>query len=270
MDDGYLFRKFTDKDLDKFDLVEKQVSKIPHIKESLEFILIEMYAFSNYITEKKLTSNKKLKSKIVKKKNIAITNMLEETEMYEENLSLKERLYIAKLKNLYILQEKRLNIHTTYPDKSIKNRTNYFLEDQQLLNEENISNYIIFFGGKEKAELLINEWKKNKFIDDINTEKVLSIFCDSKGNNFTTLISEKIKWNTYNTDLGFFFREMINGRTKLISDKEIWVKVSKYFLDKNGMEIAPNNISAASQVKNPKNKLLIQKIINNVVNRNFN
>ena len=168
MDDGYLFRKFTDKDLDNFDLVEKQVSKIPHIKESLEYILTEMYAFSNYIAEKKLTSNKKLKSKIVKRNNnLAISNMLEETEMYEENLTIKERLYIAKLKNLYILQEKRLNIHSSFTTQAIRNNINFFNEEHENIIEDNIKNYIVFLGEKEQATLLITEWIKNSFIDNI-------------------------------------------------------------------------------------------------------
>ena len=165
MDDGYLFRKFTDKDLDNFDLVEKQVSKIPHIKESLELFFTEMYAFSNYIAEKKLNSNKKLKSKIVKRNNnLAISSMLEETKTYEENLTIKERLYIAKLKNLYILQEKRLNIHSSFTTQAIRNNINFFNEEHENIIEDNIKKLYSLSREKGQASLSVTEWIKNSFI----------------------------------------------------------------------------------------------------------
>ena len=104
----------------------------------------------------------------------------------------------------------------------------------------------------------------------MNIDKALSIFCNAKGIRFSNVQSEKIKWKKNNTDLGFFFREMIYGKTKIISDKEIWVKVSNHFLDRNGNKIKPNSISVASQSKNPKNKKLIKKIIDSIIIKNFN
>ena len=58
MDDGYLFRKFTDKDLDNFDQILKNVSEISLVKDSLIYLLEEVYRFSNYLIEKTNYGNK--------------------------------------------------------------------------------------------------------------------------------------------------------------------------------------------------------------------
>lgn len=253
-------RKFTAKDLDNFDQVQSNALSKELLAESVDYVAFEIYRFKNYAIEKILRKSKKGSS-------LARGNIEELRNC--EDLSIEDRIYAAKLINLRARLSERLQLKSDPKLFSIKNIMDYQEEDSLYTDEENKKKYIVFLAEKGKAELLAGEWIKNKFIDGLETQDVLSIFCDYNGKRFSNLDFERIRWNGNNRELGYFIRMMLQPNTKLLSDHEIWMKVSNFFLDRNGNKINPNNISVASQ-SIPKGKQLIEKIVNKVKSSNFN
>ena len=192
--------------------------------------------------------------------------MLERIEDNTENLNMKEKIYFYKIKQLIELQLSKIELHINYPNVLLLNAGNYKTEQNETLKEEIKKERIVCLTEKEIIEKLIDAWKKNSFIDNIETEKILSIFCDIYGNLFTTYPKEKMKWNKRQSELTYFFRLLIDPSNKIISDNKIWVKVSKCFLVNDVKSLMPSSLAVSSQKGNPKSKDLIKRIVKSLPN----
>jgi len=262
MDEEYHLQKFTKEDLDSFDKIQNNVFLISDLTESIEYLFEIVYGFKNYIVDRvfeeiklNLTPNK-----ITGTIQIDIVKILDKLEENAEYLTIKERIFLSKIRNLVGLQIAKLQLHSSYPKQKVKNRIHYLLEEHKVDFDKIKEDRLIWLGGKGKAELLVKQWKEYNYIEQIETEIVLSIFCDPKGNTFSPKDKTKIRWLKYNTELALFINGMTTITNKLISDESIWVKVCKCFISKNGKELDPNSMAVSYQKTKPRE--LIKKIIN--------
>jgi hypothetical protein len=259
MNDDPSLWKLKYEDLKNFEFYENYALTIPFVKESVEYLLIIKYKFQNYITEK-LTKNTK--------PQIINLESLEKTEELEKYLDIPERIFLQKLRNLIQCQMSKINLHNNYPNVQIRNIQNYLLQEHPTKNVETAKERLIWMESIEKLKALIQALKENGFIERTQTEKILSVFCDKKGNTFNTLSKEMITWNKQKSELAYLMRLLIDAKYRMLADREIWVKVSKCIVDKDGNAIKPNSLAVSSQKGNPKSKELINSIVDKVKNLN--
>lgn len=266
MDEEYRLRKFTKEDLTKIDQIEEKTYAYIFVKDSLEYLLNVLYRFDNYVVEKSIYGGKEEWRLRKNKSNdkgdlISIVDRIEE---YGDELSAEERVFIYKVRNLITHQMRRLQVDEMFLKSRLKNKNNYLLEEHKLDKSENRKDRIIWLGSKEVLIKLTNEWMKNQFIDDQDKDKVISNFCDKNGELFTQVRKEKIQWCKKITELVIFIGEMANSKIKFIASEEIWVKVCKCFLNKDGAELNADSLAVTYQKAKPKSKNDIIKIISKI------
>lgn len=125
MSADYRLSKFTKEQLEKFEEIEKRVLTESSVLESLNYILIEIYRFGNYIVER-ITEDGKNCIRLREKNNInsmSINSMLEGIEEYWDELSIKERIYVDRIRRLYELQLGLFKLTSMFPKvTSLKRR----------------------------------------------------------------------------------------------------------------------------------------------------
>ncbi|MBK7380312.1 MAG: hypothetical protein IPJ03_15215 [Ignavibacteriales bacterium] len=266
MDEEYRVRKFSKEDLDNFNNIEEKALAFPFVKDSLDYLLNELYRFENYVVEKICYGNKeewRLKQTRTSEK-IDLISIVDRIEEYGDELSLEERLFISKVKNLITHQMRRLHIDELYPKSRLKNKNIYLLEEHEPDKVENKKDRIVWLTSKEELEKLTITWGENQFIEEKDIEKVISNFCDKNGELFTTVRKEKIRWCKKITELVVFIGEMVNSKYKFIGSDEIWVKVCKCFMNQDRSELNPDSLAVTYQKAKPKSKELILKIIKTI------
>ena len=137
MEEDYRLRKFTKEDLDDFDIIRKRVLLFILVIDSLEYLLTEIYRFGNYIVERITEGSKKeIKLKLKNEMGgVGIYQMLERIQEYEEELTIKERIYIYKIRGLVDYQMARLHLSTHYQNIQVLNKPKYFLEAHKITEE---------------------------------------------------------------------------------------------------------------------------------------
>ncbi|QQS34775.1 MAG: hypothetical protein IPM56_10925 [Ignavibacteriales bacterium] len=271
MDDEYQARKFTKEDLDQFNNIEEKALTFPLAKESLEYLLNVLYKFENYVVEKICYGNQeewRLKQ-TRRNERTDILGIVDRIEEYGDELSMEERLFILRVKNLITHQMRRLHVDELYPKSRLRNRNVLLLAEHKPDKAENKKERIVWLSSKEVLQRLINEWKGNHFIEESNSEKVMSNFCDKDGVLFTAAHKEKIRWCKNNTELVTFIGEMAFSKFKCIAGDEIWAKVCKCFLSKDGKEMKPGSLAVTYQNCKPKNRELILNIIKTISEYNI-
>ena len=268
MSDEYRLPKFIKENISDFEQIEKQALALPYVKDSIDFLLSVLYEFEKYVIEKINYGDKQgLRLLINDDKSFEKNNpisIVDRIEQYEHELSLEERFFAAKVKTLITHQMRRLHIDESYPKSRLKNKNLLLLEEPKTDKSENKRNRIVWLGSKEVLEKLIVEWEKNQFIEGSNTEKVKSNFCDKNGELFTSALKEKIRWCKKLSELVVFMGEMVNSKFKFIASDEIWTKVCKCFVNKDGIELNPDSLAVNYQKAKPKSKELILKIIKSI------
>jgi len=265
MKDDHHSGEFNHDYIGQFEGIQKRALEIPYVKDSIEYLLTMVYGFENYIVEKIAERDKtglllkKIETDASGGSNVFL--ILERIKEFEEHLTIQERLFIIKIKNLIELQIKKLRLHTVFPENHIRNKTLFLLDEKPGQDEVIKKERIVWLAGREKAELLVTQLQKNNFIDATDANICLSIFCGKEGELFTSENPVKVKWNGKNSELTYLIRKLSGGSGKFITDDEVWVKVSKWFLDKNGKELKPNSLSVSSQKGNPKSKAVIDAIV---------
>lgn len=265
MNDDYQTGKFSSDYIDKFESIQKRALELPYVKDSIEYLLTIVYGFENYIVEEISVRDKtglvlkKIENNLDSGPNVFL--ILERIKEFEEHLTIKERLFILKMKNLIELQIRKMRLHTVFPENQIRNRTRYLLPEHTAQNESIKRERIIWLAGKEKAEKLVTLLQKNKFCDTTGADIFLSIFCGKDGELFSKENPGKIRWNGLISELTYLIRKLVGAGVNFITDDEVWVKVSRYFVQKNGNTLKPKNLAVSSQKGNPKNKAVIEAII---------
>ncbi len=265
MKDDHHTGEFNHDYIGKFEGIQKRALEIPYVKDSVEYLLTIAYEFENYIVEKIADRDKtglvlrKIETDAAGGSNVFL--ILERIKEFEEHLTIKERLFIIKIKNLIELQLKKLKLHTVFPENHIRNRARILLAENSEQVEAIKKERIVWLAGKEKAERLVALLQKHHFIDETDADICLSIFCGKDGELFTKENPIKIKWNGLNSELTYLIRRLTGGGGRFITDTELWVKVSRWFLDKNGKALKANNLSVSSQKGKPKTKSVIDAII---------
>lgn len=269
MKDDHHSGEFKNEYIGQFEEIQKRALGIPYVKDSIEYLLTIAYGFENYVVEKIADRDKTgLLLKKIEKDAAGGSNVfliLEQIKEFEEHLTIHERLFIIKIKNLIELQIKKMRLHTVFPENHIRNRNRFLLEENPVQVEAIKKERIVWLAGKEKAEMFMALLQKHHFINEMEIEICLSIFCGKDGELFTKVNPIKIKWNGKNSELAHLIRKLSDGSEKYITNDELWVKVSKWFLDKNGKELKPNSISVSSQKGNPKSKALLDAIVSSVI-----
>lgn len=181
MDDEYRLIKFTKEDLTNFNYIEERARNFPFVKDSLEYLLDVLYRFENYVVEKIIFRNKRQLK--LRKNNFSDTTdlikIVDRIEEYSDELSIDERLFILKIRNLITHIMRRLHVDGLYSksrlrndspsllvkdtqDKIVKTKdkssANALAEPRQKVNEG--SRYINNIAGDEKLD--VNE-HQNKF-----------------------------------------------------------------------------------------------------------
>lgn len=271
MEEEYHLRKFTKEDLNNFNNIEEKALAFPFVKDSLDYLLNVLYRFENYVVEKICYGNKeewRLKHTRTTDKTDLIS-IVDRIEEYGEELSIEERIFISQVKNLITHQMRRLHIDELYPKSRLKNKNIYLLEEHKPDKGENKKERLLWLVSKEVLEKLVIEWEENHFIEEDNREKVTSNFCDKNGELFTQGPKVKIRWCKKITELVVFIGEMVNSKFKYIADEDIWVKVCKCFVKKDGSELNPDSLAVTYQKAKPKSKELILKIIKTISGENI-
>jgi hypothetical protein len=266
MDDEYRLRKITKEVIANFNYIEEKALAFPFVKDSLDYLLNVLYGFENYVVEKIIYGNKevwRLRQNRTNEKTDLIS-IVDRIEEYGDELGIEERLFISKIRNLITHQMRRLHVDELYPKSRLKNKNTLFIEEHNRDKSENKKDRIVWLVSKEVLEKLIIEWQKNQFIQEKNTEKVISNFCDTTGELFTTVTKEKIQWCKDITELVVFIGEMVNSKFKLIAGDEFWVKVCKCFFNKDGNELKPESLAVTYQKAKPKSKEKILKIVKTI------
>lgn len=268
MDEEYRLRKITKEDLANFNYIEEKALAFPFVKDSVDYLLNVLYRFENYVVEKIIYGNKeewRLRQKRTNDKTDLIS-IVDRIDEYGDELSLEERFFISQVKNLITHQMRRLHADDMYPNSKLKNKNTLLIQEHNKDKSENKKDRIVWLVSKEQLEKLIIEWQKNQFIEEKNTEKVISNFCDTTGELFTTVTKEKIQWCKDITELVLFIGEMVNSKFKLIAGDEFWVKVCKCFFNKDGNELKPESLAVTYQKAKPKSKEKILKIVKTISN----
>lgn len=272
MKDDHHYGEFKNEYIGQFEGIQKRALELPYVKDSIEYLLTIAYGFENYIVEKIAERDKtglvlkKIETDAAGGSNLFL--ILERIKEYEEHLTIQERLFIIKIKNLIELQIKKMRLHTVFPENHIRNRTPFIIVENQKLTEANKKERIVWLAEKEEAEKLIKHLHQNRFIDETDADICLSIFCGKDGELFKKENPVTVKWNGKNSELTYLIRKLSGGSGKFITDDEVWVKVSKWFLDKNGKELKPNSLSVSSQKGNPKSKAVIDAIVKDLSKAN--
>lgn len=133
MDEDYRLRKFTKEDLANFNYIEERTSSFPFVKDSLDYLLDVLYRFENYVVEKIMFRNKrqlKLRKNNFSDKT-ALIKIVDRIEEYSDELSIDERLFISKIRNLITHQMRRLHVNSLYAESRLRNKSLYLLEEQK-------------------------------------------------------------------------------------------------------------------------------------------
>ena len=268
MADGYQLEKFTEKELENFENLRGQAFAKLYVIDSLDYLLLMAYRFEEYVVEK---IDKQGKQYLVLKKNenkginnFSYAEILNRIEENFELLNPKEQKYYLKLKDLFSLQAGRMQLYQSFPNTQARNIANLLLPEHIEVKEDNKKEKLIWLGELEQAKLLIEEWKKYKFIGKIDTEKVLSMFCDMNGESFSNFKREIIIWDGTDSELTLFFRKMTEQPYKLVSAKQIWQKLSNCFLNSDGDALKPKSLSVSSQKAKPRTSDTIEAILREV------
>ncbi len=266
MDEDYRLRNITKEDLANFNNIEQKALALPFVKDSVDYLLSVLYRFENYVVEKMSHGNNeewRLRQTKTNEKTDLIS-IVDRIDEYGDELSLEERVFISKVKNLITHQMRRLHADDMYPKSRLKNKNTLLLEEHIRDKSENKKDKIVWLVSKEQLEKLIIEWQKNQFIEEKNVEKVISNFCDINGELFSTTQKDKIRWCKKITELVAFIGEMVNSKFKFIAGDEIWVKVCKCFINNDGSELNHYSLAVAYQNAKPKSKGSILKIIKTI------
>ena len=268
MSDEYRLPKFTKEQLIDFKEIEKQAMAIPYVKDSIDFLLSVLYELEKYVIEKISDGNRQgLRLLINENKSFEKSNpitIVDRIEQYQDELSFEEKLIAENVKTLITHQMRRLHVDEMYPKSRLKNKNILLLEEHNPGKNEIKKERLIWLAGRGKLLLLISEWNKNQFIKETEPEKVIGNFCDNNGEKFTTLEKHKILWIRKITELVVFISEMATNRYKFITSEDIWVKVCKCFVNKDGSELNPDSLAVTYQKAKPKSKGLIIKIIDSI------
>lgn len=188
MDDDYGLRKFTNEDLNNFEKIAKQALTMPFVKESAMYLLTEIYRFGNYVIDR--TSEESKKGIILREKseiaNLDIYEMLKRIEESEEDLTLEERIFFRKIKNLTRLQLAILKLDFNYPNAQTRNMQNNLLEVHHQRKDEikkeleqnadlkEIPSRCLKKLAKEFCELLIKNGTIAEILEETKLEKRIS------------------------------------------------------------------------------------------------
>lgn len=125
MSDERYQNKFSKVQLKNFDQIEKRVLTEPSIIESLKYILTDIYQFGNYVVER-ITDGGKKCIRLRKKSDsngLNVLSMLEDIEGYWDELTIEEKLYVDRIRRLYVYQLGLLRLTTSFPNVSALNRS---------------------------------------------------------------------------------------------------------------------------------------------------
>jgi len=243
MDDDYRLWKFTNEDLNNFEKIEKQVLTMPYIMDSVEYLLSVIYRFENYVVDKITEGSKKgLRLRVVGKNrenDSNIIRILDEVEQYEEHLSIEERIYISKIKNLMRYLLKNLHVNAAYTHLQIRNNTSYLLEEHHKGKDEikkelehnavlkEIPSRCLKKLAKECCELLIKNGKITEILEETKSEKRISdLVILEMEKQYKVRSSNKESINQYFRKLDLKLEK--NKKRKLVvTDTYIRKKISK-------------------------------------------
>ena len=265
MEEDSLLKKFTKEDLEKFQQLEEKIVSLSSPLARVSYINSIFYGFKNYIVDRLVEEFKTAMSK-GKKPGLDINKVVLKMEESEEYLTLEEMRFLVKLKNLAEYQKAELHFYFTYHGIRLPNQSGYLLEEHKPEQHANLNERLVWLSEKEKLEMLINELIKYNFVGRTETDNLIAIFCDINFKVYNTLRPEHIKWLNHKTQLTFLIGLLISPKYKMISDKEIWVRVCHNFIDKNSQPMNPKQLSVSSQNAKPKNSGLITSIVELVKN----
>ncbi len=125
MNEEYRLRKFTKEDLANFNYIEERAWAFPFVKDSLDYLLDVLYRFENYVVEKIIfRNNRQLK---LRKNNFSdntdLIKIVDRIEEYSDELSIDERLFISKIRNLITHVMRRLHVEGLYSKSRLRNDT---------------------------------------------------------------------------------------------------------------------------------------------------
>jgi len=259
MKNFYKSENFTKDDLKNFDRIKKHISGLPAGIDVINFLMDVLSDLEGYVLERLIESGK---TELILKKN-KITNrmdlegILTRVKQYSEFMILDERLFLFKIEKELQHQFVKMDLNIRYPvqiqPSLLKNPSVY---QSHFSNKDNI----IWLGEKEKLALLINLLQNHSFIDHQPVENVLTIFCNSKGELFSDLPRTAIRWCSYKTELIYITNLLRSNKYNLVADKEIWVRISKNFIDKNSQPLNPRRLSSDFQKCKPKNNAELETI----------
>ncbi len=167
MDEDYRLRKFTKEDLTNFNYIQEKASAFPFVKDSLEYLLDVLYRFENYVVEKIIFRNKR-QLKLRKNnfsENTDLIKIVDRIEEYSDELSIDERLFISKTRNLITHQMRRLHVDGLYGESRLKNKSPFLVEEH----------------GKDKSV----KNKDKSSVSQINEPKQKSKEISRSGNNIS-------------------------------------------------------------------------------------
>lgn len=125
MDDEYRLRKFTKEDLANFNYIEERVRNFPYVRDSLEYLLDVLYRFENYVVEKIIFRNKRQLK--LRRNNLSdnadLIKIVDRIEEYRDELSIDERLFISKIRNLITHLMRRLHVDGLYSKSRLRNES---------------------------------------------------------------------------------------------------------------------------------------------------
>ncbi len=188
MDDDYRLRKFTSEDLNSFEEIAKKAFSTLFVKDSAKYLLIEIFRFGNYVIDR--TSEKTKKGITLKEKSkiadLDIYMLFKGIEEIEENLTLEERLFYRRIKNLFGLHLATLQLDFKYPDGQSRNIPNHLLEAhpqekdevekelEQNADRKEIPSRCLKKLTKEFCELLIKNGTIKEKLEETKLEKRIS------------------------------------------------------------------------------------------------
>lgn len=123
MEEEYRLRKFTKEDLANFNYIEERAWSFPLVRDSLDYLLDVLYRFENYVVEKIIFRNKRQLK--LRKNNFSdstdLIKIVDRIEEYSDELSIDERLFISKIRNLITHVMRRLHVDGLYSKSRLRN-----------------------------------------------------------------------------------------------------------------------------------------------------